>query len=92
MERDGLLRVAEDRRLALTETGRTLATRVMRKHRLAECLLVDMIKLPGDEAREEACRWEHVISDGVERRLFELLGQPDRCPHGNPIPGLGELA
>jgi len=92
MERDGLLRVAEDRRLALTETGRTLAMRVVRKHRLAECLLVDMIKLPGEEARAEACRWEHVISESVERRLFDLLGRPDRCPHGNPIPGLGELA
>jgi DtxR family transcriptional regulator, Mn-dependent transcriptional regulator len=91
MERDGLLRVAEDRRLTLTETGRTLATRVMRKHRLAECLLVTVVKLPGEEARDEACRWEHVISDGVERRLFELLGQPDRCPHGHPIPGLAEL-
>ena len=92
MQRDGLLRVAEDRRLALTETGRTLAMRVVRKHRLAECLLVDMIKLPGEEARAEACRWEHVISESVERRLFDLLGRPDRCPHGNPIPGLGELA
>jgi DtxR family Mn-dependent transcriptional regulator len=92
MERDGLLRVAEDRHLALTETGRTLATRVLRKHRLAECLLVGMIKLPGEEARAEACRWEHVISDSVERRLFELLGRPDRCPHGDPIPGLSELA
>jgi DtxR family Mn-dependent transcriptional regulator len=91
MERDGLLRVAEDRRLALSQTGRTLAIRVMRKHRLAECLLVDMIKLPGEEARAEACRWEHVISDSVERRLFELLGRPDRCPHGDPIPGLAEL-
>jgi DtxR family Mn-dependent transcriptional regulator len=91
MERDGLLHVAEGRRLALSETGRALAVRVMRKHRLAECLLVDMIKLPGDEARDEACRWEHVMSESVERRLFELLGHPDRCPHGNPIPGLAEL-
>jgi len=92
MERDGLLHVAKDRHLALTETGRTLAMRVMRKHRLAECLLVSIIKLPGEEARIEACRWEHVISESVERRLFELLGHPDRCPHGNPIPGLSELA
>jgi DtxR family transcriptional regulator, Mn-dependent transcriptional regulator len=91
MERDGLLRVAEDRRLALSETGRTLAMRVMRKHRLAECLLVSVIKVPGEEARTEACRWEHVISESVERRLFELLGHPERCPHGNPIPGLSEL-
>jgi DtxR family Mn-dependent transcriptional regulator len=51
-----------------------------------------MIKLPAEEARDEACRWEHVISEGVERRVFELLGRPDRCPHGNSIPGLAELA
>ena len=91
MERDGLLHVAGDRQLALTETGRALATRVMRKHRLAECLLVSVIKLPWEEVHIEACRWEHVISENVERRLFELLGYPDRCPHGNLIPGLGEL-
>jgi DtxR family transcriptional regulator, Mn-dependent transcriptional regulator len=91
MERDGLLHVAGDRQLALSDTGRTLATRVMRKHRLAECLLVDVIKLPWEEVHIEACRWEHVISESVERRLFELLGHPDHCPHGNLIPGLGEL-
>ena len=91
MERDGLLHVAGDRQLALSETGRNLATRVMRKHRLAECLLVDVIKLPWEEVHIEACRWEHVISESVERRLFELLGHPDRCPHGNLIPGLDEL-
>ncbi len=91
MERDGLLHVAGDRQLALSETGRALATRVMRKHRLAECLLVSVIKLPWEEVHIEACRWEHVISESVERRLFELLGHPDRCPHGNVIPGLEEL-
>jgi DtxR family transcriptional regulator, Mn-dependent transcriptional regulator len=91
MERDGLLHVAGDRQLALSETGRTLATRVMRKHRLAECLLVSVVKLPWEEVHIEACRWEHVISESVERRLFELLGHPDRCPHGNLIPGLDEL-
>jgi DtxR family transcriptional regulator, Mn-dependent transcriptional regulator len=91
MERDGLVRVEGDRQLALTDTGRTLAMRVMRKHRLAECLLVDVIRLPWEEVHIEACRWEHVISDSVERRLVELLGYPLRCPHGNMIPGLGEL-
>jgi DtxR family transcriptional regulator, iron-dependent repressor len=91
MERDGLLRVEGDRQLALTATGRTLAMRVMRKHRLAECLLVDVIRLPWEDVHIEACRWEHVISDSVERRLVELLGYPVRCPHGNIIPGLGEL-
>jgi DtxR family Mn-dependent transcriptional regulator len=91
MERDGLLHVTGDRQLALSDTGRALATRVMRKHRLAECLLVDVIKLPWEEVHIEACRWEHVISESVERRLFELLGRPERCPHGNVIPGLDEL-
>jgi|SRR5215469_11828189 len=91
MERDGLLMMDQDRRLALTEEGETLATRVMRKHRLAECLLVDVIGLPWEEVHIEACRWEHVISDGVERRLAALLNYPVRCPHGNVIPGLAEL-
>jgi len=91
MERDGLLHVLGDRQLALSEVGRTLATRVMRKHRLAECLLVGVIKLPWEEVHIEACRWEHVISENVERRVLELLGYPVRCPHGNLIPGLAEL-
>ncbi|MGH3274869.1 MAG: metal-dependent transcriptional regulator [Streptosporangiaceae bacterium] len=91
MVRDKLLTVEGDRQLALTETGRTLATRVMRKHRLAECLLVNVIGLPWEEVHIEACRWEHVISDSVERRLVELLGYPVACPHGNIIPGLAEL-
>ena len=91
MERDGLLHVAGDRQLSLSDVGRTLATRVMRKHRLAECLLVAVIELPWEEVHIEACRWEHVISESVERRLIELLGYPVRCPHGNLIPGLGEL-
>src|SRR5438309_6704348 len=91
MERDGLLHVAGDRHLSLSEAGRTLATRVMRKHRLAECLLVGIIKLPWEEVHIEACRWEHVISESVERRLLELLGYPVCCPHGNLIPGLVEL-
>jgi DtxR family transcriptional regulator, iron-dependent repressor len=91
MERDGLLHLAGDRQLALSETGRMLATRVMRKHRLAECLLVSVINLPWEEVHIEACRWEHVMSESVERRIFELLGGPERCPHGNVIPGLDEL-
>lgn len=91
MERDGLLHLAGDRQLALSETGRVLATRVMRKHRLAECLLVSVIMLPWEEVHIEACRWEHVMSENVERRIYELLGHPGRCPHGNVIPGLDEL-
>src|SRR5215469_7092969 len=91
MERDGLLMIDADRRLALTSEGEMLATRVLRKHRLAECLLVDVIGLPWEEVHIEACRWEHVISDSVERRLADLLHYPVRCPHGNVIPGLAEL-
>jgi DtxR family Mn-dependent transcriptional regulator len=91
MERDGLMRVEGDRQLSLTTAGRVLAMRVMRKHRLAECLLVDVIGLPWEDVHVEACRWEHVISDSVERRLVDLLKYPVRCPHGNIIPGLEEL-
>jgi DtxR family transcriptional regulator, Mn-dependent transcriptional regulator len=91
MERDGLVKVEGDRVLALTPAGATLAMRVMRKHRLAECLLVGVIGLPWEEVHVEACRWEHVISENVERRLVELLDYPVSCPHGNIIPGLEEL-
>ncbi len=91
MERDGLLRVEDDRHLELTEKGLGMATRVMRRHRLAERLLVDVIGLEWQEVHEEACRWEHVMSERVERRLLEILGHPTESPYGNPIPGLDEL-
>ena len=91
MERAGLLKVEGDRQLALTDAGRTLAMRVMRKHRLAECLLVGVIGLPWEEVHVEACRWEHVISENVERRLVRLLDYPVCCPHGNIIPVLEEV-
>ena len=91
MERDGLLTVEGDRHLELTEQGLHLATRVMRKHRLAERLLVDVIGLDWELVHAEACRWEHVMSESVERRLLELLGHPTESPYGNPIPGLTEL-
>ncbi len=92
MQRDGLVELdEEDRHLVLTETGSALATQVMRKHRLAECLLVEVIGLPWEEVHTEACRWEHVMSEAVERRLVEILGNPTTSPFGNPIPGLREL-
>lgn len=91
MERDGLLTVQGDRHLQLTGEGRRQAVAVMRKHRLAECLLVDVIGLPWEEVHIEACRWEHVMSEAVERRILALLHSPTMCPHGNPIPGLDEL-
>jgi DtxR family Mn-dependent transcriptional regulator len=71
----------------LTDSGRALAEKVVRKHRLAERLLVDVIGLEWHKVHREAGRWEHVISDDVEARLVELLGDPATCPHGNPIPG-----
>ena len=88
LEEEGLLRLTEDRTLELTESGRDLAASVMRKHRLAERLLVDVIGLEWEHVHPEACRWEHVISDDVERKLVDLLDGPTECPHGNPIPGL----
>ena len=91
MERDGLLHVAGDRHLELTDKGRALAVSVMRKHRLAERLLVDVIGLPWEEVHAEACRWEHVMSEDVERRLVQVLDNPTTSPFGNPIPGLSEL-
>jgi len=91
MERDGLLAVEGDRHLELSTKGRQLATRVMRKHRLAERLLTDIIGLEIEYVHEEACRWEHVMSEQVERRLMTLLENPTESPYGNPIPGLTEL-
>jgi DtxR family Mn-dependent transcriptional regulator len=78
---------AKGRSLSLTDSGRAVAESVVRKHRLAERLLTDIIGLPWDKAHLEAGRWEHVISDEVEARLIEVLGHPSTCPHGNPIPG-----
>jgi DtxR family Mn-dependent transcriptional regulator len=92
MERDGLVQVAGDRHLDLTDLGRAYATRVMRKHRLAERLLVDVIGLDWQLVHDEACRWEHVISDEVERRLVAILDGPRESPYGNPIPGMGEIS
>ncbi|MFK4640344.1 DtxR family Mn-dependent transcriptional regulator [Paenarthrobacter histidinolovorans] len=91
MERDGLVIVSNDRHLELTEVGRKRATEVMRKHRLAERLLADVIGLDWAYVHDEACRWEHVMSERVERRLYELLEHPTESPYGNPIPGLEAL-
>lgn len=91
MERDGLLVVGGDRHLELTPDGRARATRVMRKHRLAERLLTDVIGLDWEYVHDEACRWEHVMSERVERRILTLLDHPHLSPYGNPIPGLAEL-
>jgi len=91
MERDGLVVVSGDRHLELTIDGRRKAVHVMRKHRLAERLLSDVIGLEWEFVHDEACRWEHVMSEQVERKILEMLGHPTESPYGNPIPGLDEL-
>lgn len=91
MERDGLVVVTGDRHLELTDVGLAKAVRVMRKHRLAERLLTDVIGLEWPYVHEEACRWEHVMSERVEKRLAALLDHPHFDPYGNPIPGLAEI-
>ncbi len=91
MERDGLVTVEGDRHLELTSAGRHRAVGVMRKHRLAELLLVNVIGLEYEAAHAEACRWEHVMSEEVEQKVYELLGRPNVSPYGNRIPGLDEF-
>lgn len=91
MQRDGLVVVSGDRHLELTAEGEAIAVRVMRKHRLSELLLTEVVGLELRYVHEEACRWEHVMSDRVEKRVFEMLGHPHVSPYGNPIPGLAEL-
>jgi len=87
LEDQGYVELAGDRSLHLTEKGRGLATTVVRRHRLAERLLVDVIGLEWEKVHAEAARWEHAISADVEEKLVQLLGDPATCPHGNPIPG-----
>jgi DtxR family Mn-dependent transcriptional regulator len=86
---DGLLTLDERRTVGLTREGRERAEHVMRKHRLAERLLIDVLGVEPEHVHDEACRWEHVISDRVEEKLIEFLGNPDRSPYGNPMPGAG---
>lgn len=87
LEAQGLVTLDNKRVVTLTAEGRAIAERVMRKHRLIERLLVDVLAIPPEYVHEEACRWEHVISDRVEERLNEFLGAPTTSPYGNPIPG-----
>ena len=83
---DGLL-VTEGRTLGFTSEGEALARTLVRRHRLAEHLLIRVIGLPWHQAHQEAERWERVISAQVEARLVDILQDPATCPHGNPIPG-----
>jgi DtxR family Mn-dependent transcriptional regulator len=87
LEENGFVELRDDRSLRLTTKGRSLATTVVRRHRLAERLLLDVIGLEWEKVHREADRWEHAISSDVEEKLVQLLGDPMTCPHGNPIPG-----
>ncbi|MBS1846732.1 MAG: metal-dependent transcriptional regulator [Actinobacteria bacterium] len=79
-------------RIQLTDDGRRLAEQVVRRHRLAERFLTDILELSWADAHKEAGKWEHVISDSVEAAITRVLGNPTTCPHGNPIPGAGYVA
>jgi DtxR family Mn-dependent transcriptional regulator len=83
----GNVELLDNKRLRLTPKGRAIARSIVRRHRLAERLLVDVIGLEWEKAHREADRWEHAISAEVEEKLVALLGDPATCPHGNPIPG-----
>jgi len=92
LQREGYVSLDEDRVIRLTAHGQHAATAVMRRHRLAERLLVDVLKVPWHQVHEEAHRLEHAISDNLEQHLIALLGDPATCPHGNPIPGSANAA
>ena len=86
METAGLVNLSGST-IVLTVMGTQLAERVVRRHRLAECFLINVLGLSWSTSHHEACKWEHVITDEVEVALAEMLGHPTACPHGNPIPG-----
>lgn len=86
MERDGLLGLGQGRTIELSDTGYNEGRAVMRRHRLAECFIVNGLGMDYASAHDEACRWEHVMSDEVANRLCEMLGTPTSTPYGTPIP------
>jgi DtxR family Mn-dependent transcriptional regulator len=88
MERDGLVALKRGQEIELTGQGRLAAESILRRHMLAERLLVDVLKLEWADAHDEAHRMEHAISPRVEAQLLDMLGHPSTCPHGNPIPGM----
>ena len=92
MTRDGLVRLVNGKEIALTERGRRAAAAVVRRHRIMERWLTDVLGLDWVTADEEAARLEHALSDVVEERLYEAIGRPTTCPHGNPIPGHAEAS
>src|SRR5213080_1635666 len=86
--RDGYIEMDTRRQVTLTEAGNQAAEAVLRRHRLTERFLVDMLGMQWHQVHEEACRLEHFISGAVEARVVTTLNHPTTCPHGNPIPGL----
>jgi DtxR family Mn-dependent transcriptional regulator len=91
LESDGLVSI-DHNSISLSKSGQRLAERVVRRHRLAERLLTDILGLSWADAHKEAGKWEHVISQPVEEALVRVLGDPTTCPHGNPIPGASYVA
>ncbi len=89
MARDGLITVSPQKEVGLTESGHSMAETMVRRHRLAERLLIDILGLDWADVHEEAHRFEHAISPRVEERILAVLGDPTTCPHGSPIPGTG---
>jgi DtxR family transcriptional regulator, Mn-dependent transcriptional regulator len=87
LERDGLLQLDERKEVRLTDRGFSAASRVVRRHRLAERMLVDLLGYEWWKTHEEAERIEHAMSQEMEERLVRVLGDPQTCPHGNPMPG-----
>jgi DtxR family Mn-dependent transcriptional regulator len=92
MSRDGLVRLNARKEIELTPKGNRMAESIVRRHRIMERWLTDGLGLDWVTADEEAARLEHAVSDVVEKRLYEVLGRPATCPHGNPIPGYSEAA
>ena len=88
LQESGLVKVSRKNGITLTKKGYESAEKLVRRHRLAERLLTDVLGLSWDEVHEEACRLEHAISDPVEEKLLEVLDNPETCPHGHPIPGV----
>lgn len=91
MERDGLITMSAQKEVELTEAGHQMAETMVRRHRLAERLLIDILGLDWADVHEEAHRFEHAISPRVEERILAVLGSPTTCPHGSPIPGTGAV-
>jgi len=87
MVRDGLITVTSQKEVVLTEAGHSRAETMVRRHRLAERLLIDILGIDWADVHEEAHRFEHAISPRVEERILAVLGDPTTCPHGSPIPG-----